>query len=63
MYFASEKDEYSEVDLLDYDCLIKKVNKQRKRRLIVTIVLLALVAVVALLGLLVKLNIIICSEK
>ena len=58
MYFASEKDEYSEVDLLDYDCLIKKVNKQRKRRLIVTIVLLALVAVVALLGLLVKLNII-----
>ena len=58
MYFVGEKDEYSEVDLLDYDCLIEKVNKQRKRRLIVTIVLLTLVAVVALLGLLVKLNII-----
>ena len=28
MYIVDEKDEYSEVDLLDYDCLIKKAKKR-----------------------------------
>ena len=30
MYIVDEKDEYSEVDLLDYDCLIKKLKKDLK---------------------------------
>lgn len=58
MYFVGEKDEYSEVDLLDYDCLIKKANKRFKVNIIISIVILGIAAIVALIGLLMKLKVI-----
>lgn len=58
MYLVTEKDEYSEVDLLDYDCLIKKANKRFKVNIIISIVILGIAAIVALIGLLMKLKVI-----
>lgn len=58
MYLVTEKDEYSEVDLLDYDWLIKKANKRFKVNIIISIVILGIAAIVALIGLLMKLNVI-----
>ena len=58
MYIVTEKDEYSEVDLLDYDCLIKKANKRFKVNIIISIVILGIAAIVALIGLLMKLKVI-----
>ena len=58
MYIVDEKDEYSEVDLLDYDCLIKKAKKRFKVNAIISIVILGIAAIVALIGLLMKLKVI-----